>query len=402
MRRAIDSAQAGARTTGSSGRLREVWVVQRHLAHYRLPFFDRLAERLAERGLSLRVLFDPESPDGPVEANPSYCDPCIAMETYGLFGLDPARFRGLLASIRARRPVAVIVEGTPRIVTNVLVPTITRRAGGIPLLWTKGHTEEGTRKGYLTDRLRFRFFRLFDGVICYGVEGKRDLERIGIPSQSISVARNTIDTDRIFSEIQDGLWATRVRELKANQGLEGRRLVLFCSTMYPKKRHLDLVNAWPAIHAAHPDATLVLVGGGAMLEAVKARIAELEAEQIRVVGRVPEGEDYLWIGASDVSVMCGGLGLAIQQTLAFGRPMIVADEPGVDGELVRHGETGWRYPKGDVNALAEAVNSVLSDPEGCSVIARRGQDLVRNEVHVDGMVDGFLAALARAGVRLGN
>jgi glycosyltransferase involved in cell wall biosynthesis len=139
-----------------------------------------------------------------------------------------------------------------------------------------------------------------------------------------------------------------------------------------------------------------------MLEAVKARIAEREAEQIRVVGRVPEGEDYLWIGASDVSVMCGGLGLAIQQTLAFGRPMIVADEPGVDGELVRHGETGWRYPKGDVNALAEAVNSVLSDPEGCSVIARRGQDLVRNEVHVDGMVDGFLAALARAGVRLGS
>jgi phosphatidylinositol alpha-1,6-mannosyltransferase len=228
------------------------------------------------------------------------------------------------------------------------------------------------------------------------------LERIGIPSRSISVARNTIDTDRIFSEIQDGLWATRVRELKANQGLEGRRLVLFCSTMYPKKRHLDLVNAWPGIHAAHPDATLVLVGGGAMLEAVKARIAELDAEQIRVVGRVPEGEDYLWIGASDVSVMCGGLGLAIQQTLAFGRPMIVADEPGVDGELVRHGETGWRYPKGDVSALVEAVNSVLSDPEGSAVIARRGQDLVRNEVHVDGMVDGFLAALARAGVRPGS
>jgi len=99
-----------------------------------------------------------------------------------------------------------------------------------------------------------------------------------------------------------------------------------------------------------------------------------------------------------VSVMCGGLGLAIQQTLAFGRPMVVADEPGVDGEIVRHGETGWRYPKGDVNALAATVNAVLADPAGTAAIARRGQDLVRDEVNIDGMVDGFVTALERAGV----
>jgi len=142
----------------------------------------------------------------------------------------------------------------------------------------------------------------------------------------------------------------------------------------------------------------VMVGGGKMLDEVKARSAALGGDDVRILGRVAEGEDYRWIGACDVSVMCGGLGLAIQQTLAFGRPMVVADEPGVDGEIVRHGETGWRYPTGDVNALAATVNAVLADPAGTAAIARRGQDLVRDEVNIDGMVDGFVTALERAGV----
>jgi glycosyltransferase involved in cell wall biosynthesis len=290
----------------------------------------------------------------------------------------------------------VIVEGTPRILTNLRIPAVTRAAGGVPLLWSKGQTEDGTPGGFLSDQLRFRFANLFDGVICYGEEGQRELERIGIDGSRITIARNTIDTSRIFAELPER--DARAAELKRTHGLEGRRVVLYCGTMYPKKRHLDLVEAWPSIRAAHPDAVLVMVGGGKMLDEVRRRATGLGGDDVRILGRVPEGDDYRWIGACDVSVMCGGLGLAIQQTLAFGRPMVVADEPGVDGEIVRNGQTGWRYPKGDIKALAAAVNAVLSDPAGAAAVAARGQRLVRDEVNIDGMVDGFVTALGRAGV----
>jgi glycosyltransferase involved in cell wall biosynthesis len=384
-----------ARTDGVAAG-REIWIVQRYLAHYRLPILDRLADRLAERGFTLKVVFDPDRLEGPADPTRPYCDTFVRLKDLHPFGFTCWTQPGLLDGIRARRPAAVVVEGTPRILTNLRVPAVTRAAGGVPLLWSKGQTEDGTPGGRLSDLLRFRFANLFDGVICYGEEGKRELERIGIPGSRITIARNTIDTSRIFAEL--GQREARAAELKRTNGLEGRRVVLYCGTMYPKKRHLDLIEAWPAIRAAHSDAVLVMVGGGKMLEAVKARAAELGGDDIRVLGRVPEGDDYRWIGACDISVMCGGLGLAIQQTLAFGRPMVVADEPGVDGEIVRHGETGWRYPKGDVNALAATVNAVLADPAGTAEVARRGQDLVRNDVNIDGMVGGFVTALERAGV----
>lgn len=375
---------------------REIWIVQRYLAHYRLPVLDRLAERLRERGFILKVVFDPNRLEGPADPTRPYCDTFVRLAERRPFGILCWTQPGLLEGIRSRRPAAVVVEGTPRILTNLRVPSVTRAAGGIPLLWSKGQTEDGTPGGALSDLLRFRFANLFDGVICYGEEGKRELERIGIAGSRITIARNTIDTSRIFAELD--LRESRAAELKRANGLEGRRIVLCCGTMYPKKRHLDLVEAWPSIRAAHPDAVLVMVGGGAMLDAVRNRVAEIGGEDIRILGRVPEGEDYRWIGACDVSVMCGGLGLAIQQTLAFGRPMVVADEPGVDGEIVRHGETGWRYPKGDVKALAALVSGVLADPAGSAAIARRGQDLVRDDVNIDGMVGGFVSALERAGV----
>ena len=90
--------------------------------------------------------------------------------------------------------------------------------------------------------------------------------------------------------------------------------------------------------------------------------------------------------------------MAIQQTLAFGRPMVVADEPGVDGEVVVNGETGWRYPRGDVSALAATVSAVLSDPAEASEVAYKGQELIRNNVNIDTMVEGFIVALDLAGV----
>lgn len=381
-----DSAVAG----------REIWIVNRHLAHYRLPVLDRLAQRVQQQGFTLKFIFDPELVIGPADSKRPYCDPFIHVKECSWFGFECWHLPGLLQGIRVRRPVAVIVEGTPRIITNLRVPSATRAVGGVSLLWSKGHTEEGTPSGSITDLIRFRFVKLFDGVICYGEEGKRDLERIGIPSEDITVARNTIDTDRIFADIDDR--EARADEFKRKHCLEGRRIVLYCGTMYPKKRHLDLVEAWPAIHAAHPDAVLVMIGGGPMLGEVKARVEKVGSEAVRILGSVREGEDYSWIGASDVSVMCGGLGLAIQQALAFGRPMVVADEPSVDGEIVLHGETGWRYPRGDVNALAKAINAVLADPIGSAVIARRGQELIRSEVNIDGMVASLVTALERAGV----
>lgn len=374
----------------------EVWIVQRYLAHYRTPVFDRLDARLRERGLRLRVLFDPERLEGPADASRPYCDPSIACRETRPFGFIRWAQPDLVPRILRERPRAVFVEGTPRITTNLRIPGACRRVGGSSFLWAKGNSEEHTPKSRLVDMFRAAFAKRFSGIVCYGKAAKDELQRIGVPGERISIAQNTIDTSRIFesrAELDRHASALRQRE-----GIADREVVLYVSTMYPKKRQLDLIEAWPTIRKARPNAVLVFVGGGKMLDEVRRRAHDVDPDRIKVVGRVPAGVDYHWIGACDVSVMCGGLGLAIQQSLAFGKPMVVADESGVDGEVVEHGVTGWRYPRGDTAALAATVIAVLSDTASARRIAKAGQERIRTEVNIDRMVDGFIEALDRAGV----
>ncbi len=375
---------------------KSVWIVQRYLAHYRIPVLDRLDARLRERGARLRLLFDPERLEGHPDTSRAYCDGTLRTLESRPFGLIRWYQPDLVGRIARERPAAVFVEGTPRITTNFRVPGACRSVGAKSFLWTKGHRELGRAGGPLVDFFRAAFAKRFSGLVCYGKSSRDDLVRIGVPAERITIAQNTIDTTRIFED--RAALEQAGRDLVRREGLEGKRIILYCSTMYPKKRQADLIEAWPQLREEFPDAVLVFVGGGQMLEEMRVKAKAVDPERIRLTGRVPEGVDYHWIAACEVSVMCGGLGLAIQQAMAFGKPMVVADEPGADGEIVEHGVTGWRYPKGDVAALASTVAGILRDPAGASRVAQVGMERVRHEVNIDRMVDGFMAALEKAGV----
>jgi glycosyltransferase involved in cell wall biosynthesis len=102
---------------------------------------------------------------------------------------------------------------------------------------------------------------------------------------------------------------------------------------------------------------------------------------------VPEGDDYAWIAASDLVVIPGAVGLALNQSLAFGRPTIIADEPGADAELLRHGENGWRYPRGDIQALVAAVRHALLNPAEAARVGAAAVAAVQDKATIERMVE---------------
>jgi len=380
----------------SDGRPRELWIVEEVFVHYRVPVWDRIADRLGPEW-RMRVFADPQQSDKTLRGARPYFEP---QRTPFRLGGRVYSWPGLLDRIRAECPAVVFASATPRCSTVWRLPGACRAAGALLIAWTKGHRELDTPGGAVADFIRRAVLRRFDGVMCYGQSARKDLLRLGLPASRIFVAQNSIDTDRIFTD-RDALMAEGER-LKRVHGLDGRRIVLYCSSMFPKKRQMDLVEAWPMLRERFPDLVLVFVGGGEMLEAVRARAKEVDPERILVLGRVAEGVDYHWIAACDIAVQCGGLGLAINQYLAFGKPALVADEPGVDGELVLDGVTGFRYRKGDPAALAQAIVRILDDPATTRRVAERGRELVRTSGSIDRMVDGVVEAMEKGGRGLGS
>jgi glycosyltransferase involved in cell wall biosynthesis len=130
-----------------------------------------------------------------------------------------------------------------------------------------------------------------------------------------------------------------------------------------EKGHKYLLEAVPAIRAAHPDVQILIVGEGPLRPELEtwARAHGLETV-VRFAGARADIPELL--GVMDVfafpSVM-EGLGIAVLEAMASRVPVITSDIQPLS-EIVRNGENGLLVEAKNAAALASAVNALLDDP----------------------------------------
>jgi glycosyltransferase involved in cell wall biosynthesis len=371
-----------------------VHILQPVIEHYRLPVFDAVLER-AGGDYTLAVhgrLIDGEAKGGgtrPYLRHHPYEERRVA-------GLRFFHWPGIDAELEMARPAVVIANTHLRLLNCWRLPATCARLGAVPVTWGKVHSFSGLPPALLRLGKR-RLYRPFARHIVYGEASRRELLEVGIPDETIFIAQNTIDTRSIFDDAES--FRRRAAELRRVNAFDDAKILLSVARFDPEKRLGDLVDAWPRLRELDPALRLVLVGGGPLLDEIRARAAAVDSERILVTGRVPVGDDYGWIAAADMTFQCGAVGLAINQSLAFGKPTIIADEYGSDTELVEHGRTGWRYPRGDLDALTGTVREIIAEPKRARAIAAAGRALVHDHANIDRMADAFDACI-RAALRL--
>jgi glycosyltransferase involved in cell wall biosynthesis len=110
--------------------------------------------------------------------------------------------------------------------------------------------------------------------------------------------------------------------------------------------------------------TTVIVGDGddkPRLEALAAKLGLGEA--VRFTGFVPEAEKVTWYRRAAVlseNSVKEGWGLIVMEANACGTPVVVADSPGLR-DSSKDGVNGLMYKYGDVPALGERLEKLLSD-----------------------------------------
>jgi len=369
----------------------QVWFLQEYVWHYRIPIWDLLRKK-AEKEYWIRALGNLK--DG--QAHGGISRPYLQhleLDTIKLFGQQLTIWPGLEREISLNRPDVIVVQNNPRNSTLWRLPKICH-SQGIPVIgWSKIHGYSGMSVIF-THVLKRHFYKKFDYMLCYGQQSFDELVALGYPQDRILISQNTIDTSRFVKESKK--LKKLANSLRQKYGLSNKRILLSIGTMKAKKRHRDLIEAWKKLRKIDENLHLVLVGGGPTLNVIREMAKVVDDERILVTGFVPEGEDYAWIEASDVNIFAGGLGLAINQCLAAGKPTIVADESGSDSEILKHGETGWRYPKGDIDSLVRSVEHVLNNSEKTRLVAKNGKRLMRQGVTIENMVEKIDSMIRRA------
>lgn len=244
---------------------------------------------------------------------------------------------------------------------------------------SNGDGREGSVKYQLTRALENHVVAGADHVvtICAGL--RDDLIARGTTPERISIMPNGVDLELFGKPLE------RDEEFASSLGLGKGPVIGFIGSFYDYEGIDDLIAAMPALLARHPDAHLLLVGGGPCEAALKAQAEALGlGEAIRFTGRVPHQEVERYYALMDVMAYPRKRSrltdlvtpLKPLEAMAQGK-LVAASDVGGHRELVRDGETGVLFAPDSPQACAEALAGLLADREKWSNLREAGRNYVK-------------------------
>jgi glycosyltransferase involved in cell wall biosynthesis len=238
----------------------------------------------------------------------------------------------------------------------------------------------------------FRFVR----GLCIGTENRRYFEHYGLRGERLLPARYSVDNE-FFAGRAEALHGQRAA-IRCSFGLPpGQPVVLFCGKLVPKKDPLLLLTAFAEVRRRVP-CSLLFAGDGELRPAIEERARREEIPDVSVTGFLNQSDLPRAYAAADVAVLPSAeretWGLAVNEAMNFGLPVVVSDRVGCAADLVVDGVNGRVVPSGSAAALARALSGLVTDPARRRRWGRRSKEIV-SSYGVRDTADDIVSAVLR-------
>ena len=354
---------------------------QRVLPIYRVPFFELLAQSCESMSLFAGM---PMPEEGVTTANGLRNTQYATANNTHLFRgpLYLCYQRGLVDWLENTNPDALIVEANPRYLATASAVKWMHARGRKVIGWGLGAPPPSVSPhfpGKWGERqrgvLRLHFLRQFDALIAYSQRGADEYAALGFPREKIFVAHNAVaprpvSTPDLRPSTFDTPTILFVGRLQARKRVD--RLLRACAEMESKPR-------------------LIIVGDGPERASLESLAKEVYPSA-EFIGTRHGAELTPFFAEADLFVLPGTGGLAVQEAMAHGLPVIVAKGDGTQDDLVRAGN-GWQIPPEDFGALLEVTREALSDVGRLRRMGGESFRIVSEEINIGKMVETFVNAL---------
>ena len=135
---------------------------------------------------------------------------------------------------------------------------------------------------------------------------------------------------------------------------------------YAPQKGLDrLIDAWRLVAGMHPDWQLRLVGDGELREELQEQIDRLNLGENVLLGKATDDMDTVYRNTSILALSSHyeGLPMVLLEAQAYGVPAVAFTCQCGPRDVITDGVDGILVPEGDVNALAQALDGLIREPE---------------------------------------
>ena len=359
-----------------------VGLIQRVVPEYRAPFFNALG-RACQGGLSV-FAGAPRPAEMIKPVNRLEDAALIHGQNLHIFSkkLYLCLQRGLMHWLENWNPDVLIVEANPRYLKTPAAirwmhdrsrPVIGWGLGAPPLKGSFAAIRAAQRK---------HFIHQFDALITYSQTGASEYAALDFQKENIFIAVNAVTPppDHPLPPRPD---PSRI----------DKATVLFVGRLQTRKKVDNLLRACAQLpNPLQP--RLAVVGDGPARETLESLAKQLYPQAV-FTGACYGDTLAEQFRTADLFVLPGTGGLAVQQAMSHGLPVIAAEADGTQADLVRP-ENGWQVPTDDLPALLSALETALSDVPRLRRMGAESYRIVSEEINLDQMVAMFIKALKRS------
>lgn len=173
-----------------------------------------------------------------------------------------------------------------------------------------------------------------------------------------------------------------------------RPTVVFAGRLVREKGVDVLIRAFTKVAARIPDARLLIAGNGPELNSLNMLTSKLGvSSHVTMLGQISHHEmeclfEGAWVQAVP-SRWAEPFGLVAAEAMMRGTAVVASDSGGLS-EIVQHGRTGFLIPRGDIQALAEALLLLLKDRGLAEQMGEAGHEIALAQFNETSYVDRFV------------
>ena len=363
-------------------------IQQRVLPAYRAAFFDALA-KACRGGLSV-FAGQPLAEENIATTSQLQVARYVPARNLNFFPIRSPVYQcwqaNLVSWLEEWQPDVLILEANSRYASNRLAIRWMHAHRRPVIGWGLGEPRVGGILAGWRRRNRLALLKSLDGLIAYSQRGAEEYRGLDFPAGRVFVAPNAASS------------RPEAPPVKRAPGFTGRPQVLFVGRLQARKRIDNLLLACAAL-PADLQPHLSIVGDGPARGQFQS-VAEKHYPRAEFLGARHGPDLEACFNTADLFVLPGTGGLAVQEAMAHGLPVIVAEGDGTQEDLVREEDgprpaNGWRVPPADLAALTGALREALSDPARLRRMGEASFHIVVEEVNLETMVAAFTQAAVK-------
>lgn len=251
-------------------------------------------------------------------------------------------------------------------------------------------------------------YRLYDDVVTISEGIRKVLLSEGVPEAKLHCVLSAVDTAHYIRGEAPGheLDRAHLAWFRDTFGLpEGALVIGMVAQFIARKGHSTLLDALPAVLAAHPHTRVLLFGQGPLHSDIAARVQAdaLLSKHVQLPGFRKDLDRILpCLDVLAHPAFMEGLGVSLLQAAACGVPLVGGRAGGIP-EIIQPGLNGELIEPGDTAALTAALNKLLGSNELRQRYGQAGRAWVEQRFSIEAMVAGnvgvYQRAIARHGAR---